>query len=138
MSKLLPRFNTVSKYLIAAVLIIVPLFPKFPLIKVPGTYVAVRFEDLLLSILAVLTLVKILPNFKSFFKDTIVQAFLIFFDEVIESVVFWKPCQCLFYITHGCWDEFQKIRILFYMIDKNKPPGVFEFALHRLQIKSPP
>src|SRR3989338_2982313 len=86
MSKLLPRFNTVSKYLIAAVLIIVPLFPKFPLIKVPGTYVAVRFEDLLLSILAVLTLVKILPNFKSFFKDTIVQAFLIFFGVGLLSV----------------------------------------------------
>ncbi|KKQ91782.1 MAG: hypothetical protein UT58_C0010G0003 [Microgenomates group bacterium GW2011_GWC1_39_7b] len=86
MSKLLSQFNTVSKYLIAAVLIIVPLFPKFPLINVPGTYVAVRFEDLLLLILAAFTFIKILPNFKSFFKDEIVQAFLIFFGVGLLSV----------------------------------------------------
>lgn len=87
MSKLLPQFNAVSKYLIAAVLIIVPLFPKFPLINVPGTYVAVRFEDLLLLVLAALTLVKILPDLKSFLKDEIVQAFLIFFGVGLLSVL---------------------------------------------------
>ncbi|QQG41134.1 MAG: O-antigen ligase family protein [Candidatus Woesebacteria bacterium] len=86
MSKLLSRFNTISKYLIAAVLIIVPLFPKFPLVNVSGTYVAVRFEDLLLFTLAVFTLIKIVPNFKSFFSDKIVQAFLIFFGVGLLSV----------------------------------------------------
>ena len=62
MQKLLPRFNTLSKYLIAAVLIIVPLFPKFPLINVPGTYVAIRFEDVILALLAILTAIKVLPE----------------------------------------------------------------------------
>ncbi len=87
MSKLLPQFNAISKYLIAAVLIIVPLFPKFPLINVPGTYVAIRFEDILLLVLGLLTLVKILPDLKSFFKDEIVQGFLIFFGVGLLSVL---------------------------------------------------
>lgn len=87
MLKLLPRFNSVAKYLIAAVLIIVPLFPKFPLINVPGTYVAIRFEDVLLSILAILTLIKVLPDIGSFLKDKIVQAFMIFFGVGLLSVL---------------------------------------------------
>jgi len=87
MQKLLPQFNNISKYLIAAVLIIVPLFPKFPLIGVPGTYVAIRFEDILLLFLAILIAVKILPELKSFLKDELVQAFLIFFGAGLLSVL---------------------------------------------------
>src|SRR5258706_873861 len=78
--------SKIGKYLIAAVLIIVPLFPKFPLINVPGTYVAIRFEDILLLLLAVATLVRVIPNLKSFLKDEIVQAFLIFFGAGLISV----------------------------------------------------
>lgn len=87
MLKHLPRFNDLAKYLIAAVLVIVPLFPKFPLINVPGTYVAIRFEDILLFILAVLTFVKVIPVIKSFLKDEIVQAFMIFFGVGLVSVL---------------------------------------------------
>lgn len=87
MPKLFPRFNGFAKYLIAAVLIIVPLFPKFPLVNVPGTYVAIRFEDILLALLAILTAIQVLPNLKSFLKDEIVRAFLIFFGIGILSVL---------------------------------------------------
>lgn len=87
MLKHLSRFNDLAKYLIAAVLVIVPLFPKFPLIKVPGTYVAIRFEDVLLFILTALTIKAILPNLKSFLKDSLVQAFLIFFGVGLLSVL---------------------------------------------------
>ncbi len=76
MNKLFDRF---AKYLIAAVAIIVPLYPKFPFINLPGTYVAIRFEDILLLLLAIFTLVKIIPNFREVLKDKIVAAFLIFF-----------------------------------------------------------
>jgi len=86
MLKPLPRFNGFAKYLIAAVLIVVPLFPKFPLINIPGTYVAIRFEDIILALLAVLTLIKVLPDLKSFLKDELVQAFLIFFGVGLFSV----------------------------------------------------
>src|SRR5688572_2991931 len=81
MQKLLNQFNleTVSKFLIAAVLIIVPLYPKFPFINIPGTYVAIRFEDILLLSLAILTGFGVIKNFKIFSKDKIFRSFLLFF-----------------------------------------------------------
>ena len=50
MQKLLKLFNnnTLGKYLLTAILIVVPLFPKFPSIRIPGTYVAIRGEDFLI------------------------------------------------------------------------------------------
>ena len=41
-------FDPYYKYLITAILIVVPLFPKFPAFKVSGTYVAIRLEDFLI------------------------------------------------------------------------------------------
>jgi hypothetical protein len=86
MEKLLQLINKFSKYLIAAILVIVPLYPKFPFLKIPGTYVAIRFEDLLLLLLATLVFVKIIPNVKEFIQDEIVQAFLIFFGVGLISL----------------------------------------------------
>lgn len=87
MQKFNKLLEPVSKYLIAAVLVIVPLFPKFPLLGVPGTYVAIRAEDILLLILGTLTLIKIIPDLKNFLKDEIVQAFLIFFASGLVSLL---------------------------------------------------
>jgi hypothetical protein len=78
MQKLLSLSERLSKYLIAAVLVIVPLFPKFPFIRVPGTYVAIRFEDLLLLFLALALLPKIIINFKNLLHDEIITSLLIF------------------------------------------------------------
>jgi hypothetical protein len=75
------------KYLLAAVLIIVPLFPKFPLFSVPGTYVAIRFEDILLLILGIVTFIKIITNLKTFLKDEITIAFIIFFGVNLVSLL---------------------------------------------------
>src|SRR3990167_8245227 len=79
MQKLFLPFDKLAKYLIAAILVIVPLYPKFPLLTIPGTYVAIRFEDLLLLALGIVTLIKILPNIRTYFRDNIFRAFLIFF-----------------------------------------------------------
>jgi hypothetical protein len=88
MSKLLEKYKKLlPKYLVAAVIIIVPLFPKFPLFSIPGTYVAVRFEDLLLLILGIITFAKIISDRKRFFKDEITQAFLIFFGVNLISLI---------------------------------------------------
>ncbi len=71
----------------AAILVIVPLFPKFPLINIPGTYVAIRFEDILLLVLAILTFIKIILNLKSFLKDKVAVAFVIFFVVGLISLL---------------------------------------------------
>jgi hypothetical protein len=88
MQKLLDWFkNYFPKYLLGAILIIVPLFPKFPLFSVPGTYVAIRFEDLLLLLMGIIVLIKILGNPKNFFKDEIIIAFTIFFAINLISIL---------------------------------------------------
>ncbi len=88
MLKLTKRFRKIfPKYLLAAVIIIVPLFPKFPLLAVPGTYVAIRFEDLLLFLLGLVTLANILKNLRGFLKDPLVKAFLIFFAIGLISLL---------------------------------------------------
>ena len=55
-----------------------PLYPKFPLIEIPGTYVSVRFEDFLLAVMAVFALIKIIPNIKNVFNDGITRAMAVF------------------------------------------------------------
>lgn len=87
MQKLLALSEKLSKYLIAATLIIVPLLPKFPLIRVPGTYVAIRFEDILLLVLALSLLPKIVLEFKKIVRDPIISAFLIFFAVGFVSLL---------------------------------------------------
>ena len=46
------KLNAILKYVSAAILLAVPLYPKFPLIAVSGTYVSVRLEDWLLLLTA--------------------------------------------------------------------------------------
>lgn len=79
MQKFLSRLNFLSKYLLAAVLIIIVLYPKFPFINIPGTYVAIRLEDFLLFILAIVTFIGILSGPKKFFSDKIIMSFVVFF-----------------------------------------------------------
>jgi hypothetical protein len=87
MQKLLRSSEKISKYLLAAVLVIVVLFPKFPLVKIPGTYVAMRFEDILMLLLAVNTFVCSLGRVKRLLKDKITVAALIFLGSGLLSVI---------------------------------------------------
>ena len=79
MQKLLELLENNFKYLVAAILIIIPLYPKFPFIRIPGIYVSVRFEDFLILALAVITFIKIIPKMREFLKDSVIRAFLVFF-----------------------------------------------------------
>lgn len=87
MKKLLNLSERFSKYLLAAVLIIVPLLPKFPLLRVPGTYVSVRFEDLLMLFLAITLIPKLILDFKIIKKDKIFFSFIVFFAVTFLSLL---------------------------------------------------
>ncbi len=50
------------KYTFAALLFFIPLYPKFPLFNIPGTYVAIRSEDFIISFLSLVILAIILIN----------------------------------------------------------------------------
>jgi hypothetical protein len=87
MQKFLSRLNGFPKYLLAGVLIIVLLYPKFPFIRIPGISVSIRLEDFLLLTLGVITFIKILPDVKKFVSDKIIRAFLIFFGVGLVSLI---------------------------------------------------
>jgi O-antigen ligase len=87
MQKLLRLPEKLFKYVVAAILIFVPLYPKFPFIKIAGTYVAVRFEDFLIAGALVLALVKIIPKIKEFLKDEIIRSILLFLLVGLVSLI---------------------------------------------------
>lgn len=87
MKKLSLLSEKLSKYVIAAVLIVVSLLPKFPLIHVPGTYVSIRAEDILMLILALMIVPKFITDFEKIKKDKIFRAILIFFIATFISLI---------------------------------------------------
>lgn len=87
MQKFTELFNKSFKYLVAAIIVIVPLYPKFPFIQIPGTYVSIRFEDFLLAITAFFTFFKIVPNIKKIFSDGITRAMVIFLVIGLVSLI---------------------------------------------------
>lgn len=87
MQKLLRLSDNISKYLIAAILIVIPVYPKFPFFKIFGTYVAVRLEDFLLAVLAGLAVIKLIPRVKELLKNKTVRAMAIFLLIGLISVI---------------------------------------------------
>lgn len=81
MRKLWPKLtvSSILKYGTAALLLVVPLYPKFPVFSVPGTYVAIRAEDFLVSVLSVFWFIYFLKSDKrEFFKDKLNIAIFLF------------------------------------------------------------
>jgi len=74
--------NTLSqsflKYIFAALLVFVPLYPKFPLFNVPGTYVAVRAEDFILALLAFFLVFEFIKKPGFIFKHPTPRSIIIF------------------------------------------------------------
>ncbi|MFC1624899.1 O-antigen ligase family protein [Patescibacteria group bacterium] len=78
MQKLLNQSNLILKYLVSVFLLIVPLYPKFPFIKIPFTYVSIRIEDFLLAILGLIVFAKFLPKFKALLKKPLEKSILLY------------------------------------------------------------
>jgi hypothetical protein len=87
MQKFLELLNKPFKYLVASLLILVPLYPKFPFIRIPGIYVSIRAEDFLIAVIAIFTLVRIIPNIKKFLKDDMVRAVVVFLLVGLVSLI---------------------------------------------------
>lgn len=76
--KLLKNPNIV-KYGVAAFLLVVPLYPKFPLFNVPGTYVAIRAEDFLIAFVSLFWLIQVWHTERhDFFKDDLNKTIVMF------------------------------------------------------------
>jgi len=80
MRKFLERFEgEILKYATALLILAVPLYPKFPLIRIPGSWVSVRLEDFLIAVIFLFWLQTIIPRRHEFFKNTLNRLFLIYF-----------------------------------------------------------
>lgn len=66
----------------------IPLYPKFPLANVGGTFVAVRLEDVLIAFLAILWAIYIVISnqLRDLFKDRLIQVLLLFFFVGVVSL----------------------------------------------------
>ena len=67
----------------------IPLYPKFPLLNIAGTYVAVRLEDLLIALVIAFWVIGryIRKDWDFFTKDNTGKAFLLFFLIGILSLL---------------------------------------------------
>lgn len=81
MPKLSLVFETILYWAVLTLLMFIPLFMKFPMVGVGGTFVAIRFEDILIALTYLLWAVYLIVSgkIKSFFKDQLNQAILVFF-----------------------------------------------------------
>lgn len=64
-----------QKYFGALLLLAIPLYPKFPLVSVPGTYVSIRLEDFLLAGYLVIWILAHYNNLTSFLRLRPIQLF---------------------------------------------------------------
>lgn len=87
MQKLLRLSDEILKYLVAATVLAVPLFPKFPFVRIPGTYVSIRLEDFLVFFLGLLVVFKLLPEIRNLFKRKIERSIIIFLAAGFVSVL---------------------------------------------------
>lgn len=74
------------KYLLAAVLIFIPLYPKFPLFTVPFTYVSIRAEDFLIFVVWVVFLVRLLVRRKLSFPKISLQFGVFLLVGLLSSI----------------------------------------------------
>jgi len=85
MQKLLKRLNI--HYLIIIIFIVIPLYPKFPLFNVPGTYVSIRLEDFLMLISFFILVGLALLKYKIILKNEVSKSIVLFLAAAIVSVL---------------------------------------------------
>src|SRR3989344_1180843 len=81
--------------LLLALMVFIPLYPKFPLLNIPKTYVAVRIEDLFLAFVVFVWGINKWGSIKKILKLPIVQLFLIFWAIGFVSLF------SAYFITHS-------------------------------------
>ncbi|TSC64007.1 MAG: Uncharacterized protein G01um101493_271 [Microgenomates group bacterium Gr01-1014_93] len=96
MLKLMQKLFSLSKKILSlekilfwgvlGLFIVIPLYPKFPLLNVPGTYVAIRLEDFFVTAIIGLFFIANLGRLQLLFKSTLFQVFLLFWGIGLLSL----------------------------------------------------
>ncbi|MFA5828093.1 MAG: hypothetical protein WC841_01840 [Candidatus Shapirobacteria bacterium] len=72
---------------LALLILFIPLYPKFPLSSVKGTYVAIRLDDIIVSIAIVIWVIYQLKHRLPIIKLKISQLFIAYFLAIIASTI---------------------------------------------------
>lgn len=72
------KLDAIIRYGIAAILIAVPIYPKFPFLNVPGIYVSIRVEDFLILIVTLAWIARNYSGLTNLWKNSIVRAVVLF------------------------------------------------------------
>ncbi len=81
------KLNRFIKYTVASILIVVPLYPKFPFLRIPGTFVAIRLEDFLILFASFLLALIYLPKIGSLLEKPLSKAIALFLFVGLVSVL---------------------------------------------------
>src|SRR3972149_9203748 len=81
MEKFIYYLQKILFCLVVLLFVFIPLYPKFPLINISGTFVAIRAEDLIIGITLGLWAIYLVlsDQLKIFLKDKLNTAILLFF-----------------------------------------------------------
>ena len=149
------ELNSLFKYVGAAILIFIPLYPKFPLFFLPGSSVAVRVEDILIAV-AVMLLLIICKRKLSNKLPSITYQVLVYWGvgllSVISAILITKNVNPLITILHFFRRvEYTSLFFVFYYLGsiskKNRlfflellllpAIGVFLYGLAQVYLKAP-
>ncbi len=89
------RSELIMFFLLLILTIFIPIYPKFPLLDVSGTFVAIRLEDILIAIVLITVLIINIKKLPWLVKQPITQAFMLFWGVGLISLL------SAIFITHS-------------------------------------
>lgn len=75
------------RIIFAVLILFIPLYPKFPLLGVSGTYVAIRLDDIVVAFAFLLWIIYQIKNHFPVFKSKITPLFIAYFIAIIISTL---------------------------------------------------
>ena len=85
-SEFIDRYELL-KYAVAAMILAIPIYPKFPFISVPGTYVSIRMEDFMILLVVGIWAVRSAADLESVLRNRAGRAIILFWVVTLVSLV---------------------------------------------------
>lgn len=123
--------------ILAILILFIPLYPKFPIASVNGTYVAIRLEDIVVAVSILIWVVFQIKNRFPVFKLKVSRLFLIYFLAIIASTInaiFIYHTDPLNILLLHMFRRFEYMSLFFIAIDGIKTKKDFNYPLIFLAI----
>lgn len=128
------KFN-LHKFIVTALLIVIPLFPKFPSIDVANTYVNIRLEDFLILLSLILFSPLAIKNIKNLIKNKVIRSIALYlfvgFVSLLAGIFLTQTVVPNVGVLHLLRrvEYFSLFLIGYLFIKENKENGIFEYII---------